>query len=95
MPQYLTVAEAAKLKNVTTSAVYLAVQEKRLPHTRILGKIALKPRDVEKWTPISYRGRPGAKGRRPLGMPMSADVKAQISATQKQRWRKRRQKDSA
>jgi hypothetical protein len=70
----LTDAGAANLKNVTTAIVDLAGWKGRIPHTRILDKIALKVRDMEKWTPIRSRGRAGAKGRRPRGLAMTVGL---------------------
>ena len=92
----LTVAQAAKLKQVTPSAIYLAVKEGRLPHTLVLGHIGVKESDVLAWTPIRYAGRPGVTGRRPKGTPMSDEAKARLSESQKRSWQKRKKasKDS-
>ena len=87
----LSVPEVAKLKGVSPSGVYLAVQEGRLPSCRVLGKIGIRRADAEAWTPISYRGRPGANGRRKPGIPMSEEAKRKLSDSQKERWRQRKQ----
>ena len=86
----LTVDEAARLKGVTVAAIYAAVKELRLPHTRVLGRIGLKHADVLQWTPRGYRGRPGAKSGRPKGIPVTNEVKTRISIAQKRRWAERK-----
>lgn len=75
----LTPAEAAQAKGVTRSAVYKAIAQKRLPHHKILGRVALYTRDVEAWTPARYAGRPA-------GTPMSLQAKTNIAAGQKRQW---------
>jgi excisionase family DNA binding protein len=89
MEELLTPDEAAKLKGVTIAAIYAAVKENRLAHTRVLRRIGLRKPDVLAWTPRSYAGRPGTKGGRRKGIPMSAEAKARISESQKRRWRER------
>jgi excisionase family DNA binding protein len=89
--QLLTPLEAAILKGVSRAAIYTAIKEGRLPHTRILGRIALKKSDVAAWTPMSYKGRPGVNARRPKGLAMSEEAKARISESQKRRWEQRKQ----
>ncbi len=66
--QFITPLEASVLKGVTRSAIYAAIKEGRLAHTRVLGRVALKKSDVAAWTPMSYKGRPGVNGRRPKGL---------------------------
>lgn len=88
----LTVVEAAKLKGVSRSAVYAAIADGRLPHVLILGKLGLKESEVRNWEPVRYGGRPGKKGGRPKGIPVSAETKEQISQSQKKRWDKRKDK---
>lgn len=92
--QLLTADEAAQLKEVTVAAIYAAVKENRLPHTRMLRRIGLREKDVLEWTPRSYAGRLGAKGGRPKGIAMKEDVKARISAAQKRRWAEHRHQQS-
>jgi excisionase family DNA binding protein len=87
----LTVEEAAVLKGISRSAVYTAVSEGRLPFRRVLGRIGLRQSDVVRWTPRSYRDRPGAKSGRPKGIPASTVTKQRISQAQKQRWALRQQ----
>ena len=87
----LTVAEAAKLKGVSRSAVYAAIADGRLPHVLILGHMGVKESDVRAWEPVKYAGRPGRKGGRPTGIPVSAETKEQISESQKKRWAQRNQ----
>lgn len=84
----LTVREAASSKGVTRTAIYAAIAEGRLPHTKVLGRIGIREADLSAWTPMRYGGRPGTKGRggRPVGHPMSAEAKARLSASQKARW---------
>ncbi len=89
--QLITPDEAARMKGVTAAAIYAAVKENRLPHTRVLRRIGLHEADVLQWTPRSYAGRPGAKSGRPQGTPMSEEVKARISESQKRRWAARKQ----
>ncbi len=91
--QLLTADEAAQLKGVTIAAIYAAVKENRLPHKRILRRIGLRRDDVLQWTPRSYAGRPGAKSGRPTGTPMSQEVKARISESQKRRWDERKSRE--
>jgi excisionase family DNA binding protein len=78
--KYITVTEAAALKGVSRSAIYLAVQDGRIPHTMMLGRIALKEKDVEAYTPIPNEERQGvlvggrpkktdAPAKRPVGRP--------------------------
>ena len=90
----LTVAEAAKLKGVSRSAVYGAIADGRLPHVLILGHMGVKESDVRAWEPVKYAARPGKKGGRPKGIPVSAETKEQIAQSQKQRWASKRAKRS-
>jgi excisionase family DNA binding protein len=90
-PKLITVAEAARLKGVTRTAVYTAIKEGRLSHTRILGHIGLREADVSAWKPREYAGRPGTKSGRPSGTPVSAETRDRISESQKRRWMQRKQ----
>lgn len=87
----LTVAEAAKLKGVSRSAIYNAITDGRLPHVRVLGHLGVKELDVRVWEPVKYAGRPGKKGGRPKGIPVSAETKEQISQSLKSGWARRKQ----
>ncbi|HEY0076117.1 MAG TPA: helix-turn-helix domain-containing protein [Abditibacteriaceae bacterium] len=84
--ELITPAEAAQLKGVSTAAIYGAIKEGRLPHTRVLRRIGLCRADVLAWEPRSYAGRPGAKGGKPKGTPTSKETKRRISEAQKRRW---------
>ncbi len=75
----LTVSEAARLKKVSRSAVYKAISQGRLSARRILGKVAIEQAEVDAWQPFQLI-------RRRIGIPMSSEVKARISASQKKRW---------
>lgn len=82
--QLLTVSEAAELKGVSRAALYGAISRNRLPHTRVLGHIALRKSDVLAWIAA------GNKGGRPKGVPMSEQHRASLSQAQKQRWQQRK-----
>lgn len=79
----LTAAEAAQLKGVSRAAIYSAIAEGRLPHQRVLGRLAVREADVLAWMPQPYSGRR-------KGTPMSPEAKARISEGQKRRWAKRK-----
>ncbi len=83
-----TVAEAAKRKKVTTSAIYAAVRTGRLPHRRILGHIAIEEAVLRDWHPV------GHKAGRPKGIPVTDEVKKQISLSQKSTWASGKRKPS-
>lgn len=82
--ELITAAEAATLKGVSRTAIYKAIQQGRLNSLRLLGRIALSRDEVVRWQPSSNLGWP--KGR-----PVSEEVKAKISQSQKQRWAKGRE----
>jgi len=90
----ITVSEAAKLKGVAPRTIYGAIWAGRLPHKRVLNRVALREEDVLRYEPTRYGKRAGAKGRggRPKGTPMSQEAKLKISNTQKHRWQNRKQK---
>ena len=83
-PKLLTPAEAARLKGVSRAAIYAAIADGRLPHSRVLGRLALQESDVQAWTPRQDVGRP-------VGMTLGEDIRARISASQKQSWNRRKQ----
>ncbi len=78
----LTVPEVARLKGVTCAAVYAAITQRRLPSIRVLGRIGIPESDAKSWRPVRWSGRPP-------GIPMSADAKQRIAASQKRRWHQR------
>jgi len=80
----LTPAEAAALKQVSRAAIYAAIADGRLPHKRVLGRLALWEKDVIAWTPAPHSGRR-------KGIPMSQEAKARISQGQKNRWVQRKE----
>lgn len=59
---YITVSEAARRKGVSRAAVYQAIREERLPHTKISRTTVLARRDVDAWKPRSRRGPPSEPG---------------------------------
>ncbi len=67
MPGYISVSEAAKRKGMSRSAMYQAVAEGRIPHVMLVGKIALKEKDVDAYEPLPNDQRKGVslKARRP------------------------------
>ena len=81
----LTPAEAAQLKHVSRAAIYAAIAEGRLPHQRVLGRLAVREKDVLAWTPAPNSGRR-------KGTAMSQEAKARISQSQKRRWERRKRK---
>jgi len=83
----LTVSQAAKLKGVSRTAVYAAIERGRLPHRRILGHVGLREADVLAWEPL------GVKTGRPKGIPMSEAAKVRLSESQKRRWQQRKQQE--
>lgn len=80
----LTPAKAAKLKGVSRTAIYSAIAERRLKHTRVLDRLAIRKADLLSWTPVRYAGRP-------KGIPMTAEAKSRLSASQRQRWARQKQ----
>jgi len=84
----IDVGATARIKGVTTSAVYRAINEGRLPHVRILGRIGLRLADVEIWQPVAYRDRPGIKGKggRPVGTALSDETRRKLSEAATKRW---------
>ena len=91
----LTPAQAAQMKGVSRAAIYAAITDGRLPHVIELGRLGVKESDVRAWEPVKYAGRPGKKGGRPKGIPVSAETKEQISYSQKKRWASRKAKKNA
>ena len=90
-PVLLTPAEAATRKGVSRAAIYAAVAEGRLPHTRVLGRIGVREDDLVAWIPVQYGERAGRKGGRPEGISMSEAARTRISEAQKRRWAQRKQ----
>ena len=79
----LTPDEAAKLKGLSRTAIYSAIAEGRLAHTRVLGRLALREADVLAWH--SHRGRP-------KGVRISDEVRARMSKAQKRRRAREKQR---
>jgi excisionase family DNA binding protein len=75
----ISVAEAAALKNVSHSVVYKAIADGRLSGQKVVGKLALRERDVEKWQPEPSPGRR-------KGSQLSPETKARISESQRMQW---------
>lgn len=90
--ELLTVRQVADLKGVSRSAVYTAIEEERLPSTRVLDRVAVREADATAWQPVRYAQRAGAKGHggRQTGFTMSDKAKEKLSASQKARWEKLR-----
>lgn len=82
--QYLTPDEAARLKGVSRTTIYSAIADGRLPHTRMLGRLALRKADVLAWVPRRYTGRP-------KGIPASAETRERMSQAHKRWWAKRKE----
>lgn len=80
----LTIADAARRKGVSRSAVYKAIAQGQLAAQKVLGKMAARGADVEAWHPRERKGRR-------KGTPMSDAAKRRISEAQKRRWAKKRQ----
>jgi len=80
--QFLTPDEAAKLKGVSRTAIYSAIAQGRLSHTRVLGRLALREADVLAWT--LRRGRP-------KGISPSQETRARMAESQRRTWAKRKQ----
>ena len=45
----MTVTQAAGVKAVSPSTIWRAVREGRLPAVRVLGRIGIRPADLEAW----------------------------------------------
>jgi excisionase family DNA binding protein len=64
---FVTIQEAAEILGVAYGTVYSAVQEERLPHTRLLGRVLIARTELERYrerAPEPKRGRPpGSKDR--------------------------------
>ncbi len=86
----ISVGEAARLKGVSTTAIYKAIKEERLVAVTVLGRVGLHRADIMRYEPVRYGNRAGAKGRggRPKGVPMSPEAKERISQGQTRRWNK-------
>jgi len=67
--EYLTVRQAAARRGLRPATIYAAIQQGRLPATRILDKIALRVEDVDAlitWPANNARKNtsfPGGRGR--------------------------------
>ena len=54
--EYISVQEAASRKNVAATTIYEAVKRGEIPAHRFMGRVALKPSDVDAFQPGSYGG---------------------------------------
>ena len=79
----LTPAQAAKLKGVSRTAIYNALNDGRLQGVRVLGRIGIVRSVLKAWQPQAQVGRP-------IGRPMTEKQKATIAAAQKKRWASRK-----
>lgn len=70
--ELLTPAEAAKRKGVAPATIYRAVNDGRLACVRILGRIGIRPADLDGFDAASYGGVQRAKKRRGPGRPRKA-----------------------
>jgi predicted DNA-binding transcriptional regulator AlpA len=83
LPKLLTAIEVARLKGVSRTLVYNAMNKGKLPYIEILGRRAVKESEAKKWKP------PGRITGRPKGIPVTDETKAKISEAQKKRWQLR------
>lgn len=79
----VTPAQAAKLKDVSRTAIYNALSDGRLQGVRVLGRIGISRSALKAWQPQFQVGRPA-------GIPMTEKQKATIAAAQKRRWASRK-----
>lgn len=77
---FLTVSQAAELKEVSRNAIYDAIKRKQLPSSKVLERTAIRRKDLLAWDV-----RPG----RPPGA-LSKQHKARISAALKASWDERK-----
>jgi excisionase family DNA binding protein len=82
--ELLTPTQAAEFKGVSRTAVYSAIAEKRLPHVRMLGRLAVSKSDLVAWKPVRYAGRSKC-------FIVSPEVRAKMSQASKRLWEKRKQ----
>jgi excisionase family DNA binding protein len=61
---YITVREAAARKGVSVPAIYRAIERGALPSAHVLGRVALRPADVDAYEPGSYGGKTRARRKR-------------------------------
>ena len=80
----LTVTQAAKRKGISRTTIYNAIADGRLPAQMVLGRTAIRERDLMK------SGLGDAKRGRAAGKPISSAHKKAIGAAQKKRWQLRR-----
>ena len=81
--EYVTVAKAAEIKGVSRTSIYKAISRGVFRVEQVLGRTALRRKDVELWQPGQLVGRR-------KGTPMSNEAKRRISEGQKRRWAKRK-----
>ena len=54
MEEFLTVQQAADRKGVKLPTIYKAIREGRLASHKVLGRVGLRPSDVDAYEPGSY-----------------------------------------
>jgi hypothetical protein len=89
LPKLLTAADVARMKGVSRTLVYNAMNKGKLAYIEILGRRAIKESDARKWKP------PGRITGRPKGIPMSEEAKARISEGLRKRWQLRQKAGKA
>ncbi len=94
----LSVVDVTHLKQVSRTAIYKAILEKRLAAVTVAGHVVIPKIAADSWIPVESEERAGAKrrGGRPRGSKMTEESKARIARTQRLRWadRKRAQSDA-
>lgn len=56
MEEFLTIREAAARKGVAPSTIYNAIERGDIDSVNVLGRIAVRPADLDKYEPGSYAG---------------------------------------
>jgi predicted DNA-binding transcriptional regulator AlpA len=82
---WITIPEAAQIANISASAIYYAIAQKRLPKRYRRGNLVVSEEDVRNWEATRRQ-----RGRR-VGYAASDEQKARIAAGQKLRWAQRKQ----
>ena len=82
--KWYTVPEAARLTQLSASAIYAAIAQQRLAKKYRQGNLVVSEEDVRNWEATRKQ-----RGRR-KGFAASEEHKAKISAAQRQRWAKRK-----
>jgi|GEM_PF-2088205 len=77
---FVSLPEAAKIKQVSRQAVYDAIKAGHLPSQTILGRTVVRRSDLQSWKIVGRRN----------GKPLSAEHKAKMSKSLKLAWKQRR-----